>query len=164
MGAKPKLNDVYIITLSLVAESLFPIYRDENPLFSKLRSEYREEFPLLIDRSQFNRRRKHLHNIIDIVRQYLVSNLLPAENTFILDSLPIEICKFVRAKRVKSIKRILRQRPHMDIVLLRMHTTLGINFMVSIVLEGLPLTLITSKLTMPIFSISKISNPIMLTA
>jgi len=99
VGTKPKFSDVDIITLTLVGESLS--INSENLLFSKLRSEYRKEFPLLIDRSQFNRRRKHLHSIIDIVQQYLVSNLLPAENTFILDSLPIEICKFVRARRIK---------------------------------------------------------------
>ncbi|MBU0710913.1 hypothetical protein KJ762_00395 [bacterium] len=99
VGTKPKFSDLDIITLSLVADSLS--INSENLLFSKLRSEYQEDFPLLIDRSQFNRRRKHLRIVIDLVRQALVNKLLPAENTFILDSLPIEICKFARARRIK---------------------------------------------------------------
>ena len=102
VGAKPKFSDLDIITLSLVADSLS--INSENLLFSKLRSEYQKDFPLLIDRSQFNRRRKHLRKIIDLVRQSLVKKLLPAENIFILDSLPIEICKFARAKRINICK------------------------------------------------------------
>jgi len=109
VGAKPKFCDLDIITLSLVAESLS--INSENLLFSKLRSEYRTDFPLLIDRSQFNRRRKQLRSIIDIFRQSLVKKLLPAENTFILDSLPIEICKFARAKRIKICKENTETAP-----------------------------------------------------
>lgn len=91
IGAKPKFSDVDLIALSLVAESLS--INSENLLFAKLRSEYQEDFPLLIDRSQFNRRRKHLAKFINIVRETLVQKLLPAEDTFILDSMPVEICK-----------------------------------------------------------------------
>lgn len=109
VGAKPKFSDVDIITLALVEESLS--INSENLLFSKLRSEYREEFPRLIDRSQFNRRRKYLCNIIDSVRLNLVRKLLPSENTFILDSLPIEICKFARAKRIKICKENIETAP-----------------------------------------------------
>ncbi|HPC36864.1 MAG TPA: hypothetical protein P5268_09450 [Candidatus Marinimicrobia bacterium] len=78
VSAKPKFSDVDVITLSLVAECLS--INSENLLFSKLKSEYREVFPLLIDRSQFNRRRKHLCKFVDISRINLVQKLLPAEN------------------------------------------------------------------------------------
>ncbi|NLA22930.1 MAG: IS982 family transposase, partial [Candidatus Marinimicrobia bacterium] len=95
--------------LSLVAESLS--INSENLLFAKLRSEYQEDFPLLIDRSQFNRRRKHLAKFINIVRETLVQKLLPAEDTFILDSMPVEICKFTRAKRIKICKESIETAP-----------------------------------------------------
>jgi len=108
-GTKPKFSDLDIITLSLVADSLS--INSENLLFSKLKSEYQEDFPLLIDRSQFNRRRKHLKTVIDLVRQSLVNKLLPAENTFILDSLPIEICKFARARRIKICRENTETAP-----------------------------------------------------
>ena len=109
VGAKPKFSDVDVITLSLVAEILS--INSENLLFSKLRSEYQEDFPFLIDRSQFNRRRKHLRTVIDLVSQALVNKLLPSENTFILDSMPIEICKFARAKRIKICKQNAETAP-----------------------------------------------------
>ena len=109
IGAKPKFSDVDLITLSLVAESLS--INSENLLFAKLRSEYQEDFPLLIDRSQFNRRRKHLAKFINIVRETLVQKLLPAEDTFILDSMPVEICKFTRAKRIKICKESIETAP-----------------------------------------------------
>jgi len=109
VGTKPKFSDLDIITLSLLADSLS--INSENLLFSKLKSEYHEDFPLLIDRSQFNRRRKHLRIVIDLVRQALVNKLLPAENTFILDSLPIEICKFARARRIKICRENTETAP-----------------------------------------------------
>jgi len=109
IGAKPKFSDVDLIALSLVAESLS--INSENLLFAKLRSEYQEDFPLLIDRSQFNRRRKHLAKFINIVRETLVQKLLPAEDTFILDSMPVEICKFTRAKRIKICKESIETAP-----------------------------------------------------
>jgi len=109
MGAKPKFSDIDLIAISIVAESLS--INSENLLFAKLKSEYRDDFPLLIDRSQFNRRRKQLHRFIDIVRQTLVEKLLLAEDTYILDSLPIEICKFARAKRIKICRENIETAP-----------------------------------------------------
>lgn len=109
IGAKPKFSDVDLISLSLTAESLS--INSENLLFVKLRSEYREDFPLLIDRSQFNRRRKYLAKFINIVRETLVQKLLPGEDTFILDSLPVEICKFARARRIKICKESIETAP-----------------------------------------------------
>lgn len=109
IGAKPKFSDVDLISLSLIAESLS--INSENLLFVKLRSEYREDFPLLIDRSQFNRRRKYLAKFINIVREALVQKLLAGEDTFILDSLPVEICKFARARRIKICKESIETAP-----------------------------------------------------
>jgi len=99
VGQKPKFGDLDLITLSLVAECLS--IDSENWLFSKLKCDYSSDFPDLIDRSQYNRRRKQLNPFINLVRQGMVNRLIQIEDTFILDYLPIEICKFVRAKRLK---------------------------------------------------------------
>jgi hypothetical protein len=109
VGAKPKFSDVDVITLSLVAESLS--INSENLLFNKLKHEYREDLPLLIDHSQFNRRRKHLCKFIDITRKNLVQKLLPAENTFVLDSIIIGTRKFSLAKRINisEISNLIKQ-------------------------------------------------------
>ena len=55
---KPKMSDIEVVALSCTAEAL--AIDSENWLFSKLKSDYATEFPNLIERSNFNRRRKKL--------------------------------------------------------------------------------------------------------
>jgi len=55
-GKKPKFSDVEAIALSLLSESL--MIDSENYLFKLLHNNYKEQFPNLIERSRFNRRRK----------------------------------------------------------------------------------------------------------
>lgn len=108
-GLKPKFSDVEVITLSLVSDSL--LMDSEHYLFKKLHSENTADFPNLIERSVYNKRRRFLTPLMNKVRQMQVHQLVPFEDTFVLDSLsaaqtgmPIEICKFARAKRLKICK------------------------------------------------------------
>lgn len=55
-GPRPKLSDAAIIALSLTSEILS--IDSENLLFMKLRHDYHESFPQLIDRSGYNVRRR----------------------------------------------------------------------------------------------------------
>ena len=96
-GSEPKFSDVSVITLSITAECLS--IDSENLLFKKLTAEYSDHFPDLIERSRYNRRRRHLADCIELVRKSLVNQLVPYEDTFILDSMPLEVCKLARAKR-----------------------------------------------------------------
>jgi len=57
-GPKPKFSDAEVITLSLLSESL--MYNSEHYLFNMLHKNYKAQFPNLIDRSGYNRRRKKL--------------------------------------------------------------------------------------------------------
>lgn len=98
-GRTPKFTDGEVICLSLVSESLG--IDSENHLFMKLTSEYKNAFPNLIERSRFNRRRRRLQRVIDLFRSYLVQCMVPCEDTFILDSMPIEVCKVARGKRAR---------------------------------------------------------------
>jgi hypothetical protein len=98
-GRAPKFTDAEVITLSLVSESLG--IDSENHFFMKLKSEYKYDFPNLIERSRFNRRRRRLQKVIDMFRAYLAKRITPYENTFILDSMPIEVCKVARGKRAR---------------------------------------------------------------
>ncbi|MBL7046804.1 MAG: IS982 family transposase [Candidatus Marinimicrobia bacterium] len=101
-GPKPKFSDVEVITLSLVSDSL--LIDSEHYLFKKLHSEYTSDFPNLIERSVYNKRRRFLTPLMNKVREMLVHQLVPFEDTFVIDSMPIEICKFARAKRLKICK------------------------------------------------------------
>ena len=66
---KPKLSDCQIIVLSLTAESSW--IDSENYLFWKLKSDYQSEFPDLLHRSNFNRRKNTLSTFILGINQHL---------------------------------------------------------------------------------------------
>ncbi len=57
-GPKPKFSDAEVITLSLISDSL--LIDSENYLFKKLHGEYKSDFPNLMERSVYNKR-KHFH-------------------------------------------------------------------------------------------------------
>lgn len=101
-GPKPKFSDAEVITLSLLSEIL--MIDSENYLFKKLNKNYRNHFPNLIERSVYNKRRKLLFKLIEILREDIVQKLIHGEDTFIIDSMPLPISKFSRAKRLKICK------------------------------------------------------------
>jgi hypothetical protein len=108
MGRKPKFSDAEVITLSILAECL--MINSENYLFQKL-NKIKVLMPHLIDRSNFNRRRRQLSNYTDLVRRHLVAKLTLGENTFIIDSMPLPICRFSRARRIKICKQEYQNAP-----------------------------------------------------
>jgi hypothetical protein len=93
------MNDCSIIALSVCCESLG--IDSENYLWSKLKKDYSDGFPNLIDRSNFNKRRRRLRLYIHKVTQQLSMILNEAENVFLVDSIPVPVCKIVREKRCK---------------------------------------------------------------
>ena len=101
-GPEAQFSDLEVIALSLTSEALS--IDSETLLFSKLNSEYQVDFPHLIDRSQYNRRRRSLFEVIEQLRKQLVHKLVEAEDTFLVDSKPVEICKISRASRAKICK------------------------------------------------------------
>lgn len=86
--------------MSLISDSL--LIDSEYYLFKRLHSE--SVFSNLIERSVYNKRKRLLTHLINKVRRALVDKLVPYENTFVLDSMPVEIFKFIRAKRIKICK------------------------------------------------------------
>ncbi|MEA3391701.1 MAG: IS982 family transposase [Candidatus Marinimicrobia bacterium] len=108
-GRKPKFSDLELITLSITAEALS--ISSENLLFHKLKSDYASCFTNLIDRSQFNRRRRFLTHYIQQAQKYLAKQLSDSEDTFLIDSMPIPICRFARARRLKICKHSLDTAP-----------------------------------------------------
>ena len=96
IGRKPKMTDLEVVALSLTAE--FMSIDSENSLFKQINS---NEIPNLIERSQFNKRRKKLFLFSEQIRIKLASRFLEFEDYFIVDSMPLEICKFSRHNRIK---------------------------------------------------------------
>ena len=101
-GCSPKFSDAEVIALSLLAE-VFMI-DSENYLFQMLKRYREEPFNRLIDRSCYNRRRRALIKLTEQVRRALAKRLTEGENVFIIDSMPIPVCRFVRAKRIRICK------------------------------------------------------------
>jgi len=101
-GPKPKFSDAEVIALSILSEWL--MYNSEYYLFKILHKQYKSEFPNLIDRTGFNRRRKALFRLKKLFQDRLSNRLSGGEDGFIIDSMPIPICQFSRAKRVRICK------------------------------------------------------------
>ena len=99
IGRKPKMSDIEIVVLSLTAE--FMSIDSENSLFKQL---IPGEIPNLIERSQFNKRRKKLFLFSEQIRTKLAARFLCFEDYFITDSMTLEICKFSRHNRIKICK------------------------------------------------------------
>ena len=99
VGRKQKMTDLEVVALSLTAE--FMSIDSENSLFKQISS---DEIPNLIDRSQFNKRRRKLFLFSEEIRTKLASFFVDFEDYFIVDSMPLEICKFSRHNRIKICK------------------------------------------------------------
>lgn len=99
----PKMTDIEILALSNAAESIG--IDSENYLFSKLKVDYLVDFPLLIDRTNFNRRRKRLVPYFDKLNKHISSFLNESENVFMVDSFPIPVVQLAREKSSKICKQ-----------------------------------------------------------
>jgi len=83
----------------------------ENYLFGKLKKDYKADFPNLIDRSNFNRRRKLLAPYLQGLNQFLADGMNEGENAFIVDSIPVPVCKIIREKSSKVCRENFETAP-----------------------------------------------------
>jgi len=91
----PKMTDKELIALNLAAESLS--IDSERNLFRRLPDVLVNK----IERSVYNRRRRSLCVQLEQFRQQLVQRLCDDEPYHLIDSMPLEVCKFSRAKRAR---------------------------------------------------------------
>lgn len=89
----PKLSDIELIALSLTAEYLN--IDSERELFRRLPQTLFER----IDRTVYHRRKKRLFVYIESLRVQMVDQMTAGENHFIIDSMPLEVCKMSRSNR-----------------------------------------------------------------
>jgi hypothetical protein len=108
-GPRPEFSDLEVIALALTAE--YMSCDSENWLFNKVRSDYSDSFPHIIDRSRFNRRKRALFDILDLVRRRLSERFLEFEDYFIIDSMPLEVCKLSREKRSRICSEAYETSP-----------------------------------------------------
>lgn len=90
---RPMLSDLELVCLSLTAE--FMGIDSENDLFRKLPKNISSK----IERSVYNRRRRRLADNLDVIRLKLASHFNEFEDYFVVDSMPLEVCKLSRSSR-----------------------------------------------------------------
>lgn len=102
---KPKLSDLEVIALSLTSEYMG--IDSENHLFRILPTELSQK----IERSVYNRRRRRLFPSLEIIRKQLVGRFNKFEEVFVVDSMPLEVCKLSRSGRSKICKEAFYSSP-----------------------------------------------------
>lgn len=108
-GTKPRFSDLEVISLSMVSEALS--IDSENLLFYKLITDYKDDFPNLISRRQYNDRRKYCFNLQKELRERIANEIDKDENIFTIDSKPFQVCKKSRMQRCKVGKLDYRTAP-----------------------------------------------------
>ena len=98
-----KLSDSEIITISICGE-LFGI-DSEKAWFSFVKKNYKHLFPRIGSRSRFNRTRRALLPMTELLREKLLSECsMSYSQYFIIDSFPLKVCKFGRAHFCKTFR------------------------------------------------------------
>ena len=98
---KPKLSDIELISLIILAE--FKSIDSEHQLFRDIKG---FEIEPKIDRSVYNRRKRKLFPFIEEIRKKMVDKFNEFENYFVVDSMPLEVCKISRCSRSKICKDV----------------------------------------------------------
>lgn len=95
----PKLSNIELVAMNFTAEYMG--IDSECQLFRTIENSFLEP---LIDRSVYNRRRRKLFPLIEEIRSQLSSQFNEFENYYVVDSMPLEVCKTSRASRSKICK------------------------------------------------------------
>lgn len=98
---RPKLSDIEVISLIILAE--YQSIDSEYQLFRTLQGTQLEG---KIERSVYNRRKRKLFPYLEQIRQQMVKRFNEFETHFVVDSMPLEVCKMSRSLRSKICKDV----------------------------------------------------------
>ena len=134
----PKMSDIQLVALALTAESLS--IDSENYLFNKLKEEYFDELYVLIDRRNYNRRRKRLSNFISQIGKNVLEIINPNCTSYIVDSMPLPICKNARKVRSTTCQDDSKCLPDTGYHAISKSYYYGFKMHIIISIEGVPVT------------------------
>lgn len=103
---RPNMSDLELVGLCLTSEYL--ALDSENDLFRKLPI----ALSCRIERSVYNRRKRRLFPHIEEIRMKLASSFDEFEDIFIVDSMPLEVCKLSRSGRSTICKKEAQSSPN----------------------------------------------------
>ncbi len=95
-GPKTTFQDIEVIALRCTAECMG--YNSENYFFSLLD---KANFPGLISRRQYNDRCRWLKDTIEILRKEVVARITTEQQVFVVDSMPVRLCRLARKSWIK---------------------------------------------------------------
>lgn len=98
---QPKLSNLELVCLNITAE--YMSIDSECQLFRLISSSYLVD---KIERSVYNRRKRRLFMFIEKIRLELAVTFNLDENVFVIDSMPLEVCKNARANRSTICKEV----------------------------------------------------------
>ncbi len=98
-GPNPNCPDSDILTIAWLLEYIGA--DSENSGYQRIKADLKSVFPVLPERSRFNRRRRNLSVMSEGIRGAL-TQYLPKTDVYIVDSFPMPVCDFKRAHTSKS--------------------------------------------------------------
>lgn len=106
---RPKMPDSAVIALSLCQEALG--IDSEHYFHGKIRSDYGEAFPDLVHLTRYNGRRKRLAAYIQLMNMRMAEQMSEGESFFLVDSMPMPVCKNAREGRLKVCREVFETAP-----------------------------------------------------
>ena len=101
------MSDPEIITLRICSEVID--IDSEKAWYSFVKRNYRHLFPDLCCRTRFNRIRRNLLQVTELLRQKLTLVFpIPSSQYYVVDSFPLPVCKFGRARFCRSFVRMVQ--------------------------------------------------------
>ncbi|KAA6339132.1 hypothetical protein EZS27_012926, partial [termite gut metagenome] len=102
---QPKLSDLELIGIDLTAEYMG--IDSEYQLFRMLP----ESLSGRIERSVYNRRRRRLFSHRERIRKVMSEKITSASDYYLVDSMPLEVCRLSRSSRCRICKEDLHTFP-----------------------------------------------------
>lgn len=99
-GRKPDFSDCELVTLSINQE--FSGIHKEDDYWKYCNNHLIKDFPDLCDKSQYNRRRKNLAQIINMIRIELLKELPLNPKALIFDTLPVPVATYTKGSKTKQ--------------------------------------------------------------
>lgn len=105
-GCEPRLSDAEVLTMETVGEYL-GIEQDKK-MFEYFRRHYSHFFPALAEmhRTSFVRQSANLWQVKQVLWQRMLSGMEFDAQVSIIDSFPLEVCRFARANRCRRLREI----------------------------------------------------------
>lgn len=101
-GPEPTFSDSEVITVGLIIETFF--HGNEELGLAFLRQYHLALFPQLLDHGQFNRRRRELTGVMELIRRQTTQRLISDhDDVRLIDSAPIPACTYTRNSHCETV-------------------------------------------------------------